>query len=145
MIRSEEISVLKETCRNSRKAVEAIDTVLNKVYDEELAYDLNCQRKKYGQLERKAERMMMEEGIRPRDNSRVEKVIQWSSIQASTLLNTSTRHVADMMIQGKTKGLTGLKKVAHNNKISGSFANELASELIDFEEKNIEKLKSYLN
>lgn len=144
MIRNEEVSVLKESRRNTRMAIDAIDTVLNKVYDEDLAYDLNCQANKFRELDRKIQRTMRREGITPKEGSRVEKAMLWSSIQANTLLNTSTSHVADMMIQGNTRGITDLMKVTHNNKIAGSYANELANELMDFEEKNIQKLKSYL-
>ena len=144
MIRNEEVSVLKESRRNTRMAIDAIDTVLNKVYDEDLAYDLNCQANKFRELDRKIQRTMRREGITPKEGSRVEKAMLWSSIQANTLLNTSTSHVADMMIQGNTRGITDLMKVTHNNKIAGSYANELANELMDFEEKNIEKLKTYL-
>ena len=144
MIRNEEISVLHESCRNTRMALNAIDTVLNKVYDEDLAYDLNCQANHFRELERKIHRTMQQEGIRPKEGSRMEKAMLWSSIQANTLLNTSTGHVADMMIQGNARGITDLMKAAHNNKVTGSYANELANELMDFEEKNIQKLKSYL-
>ncbi len=144
MIRNEEVSVLQESRRNTRMAIDAIDTVLNKVYDEDLAYDLNCQANKFRELDRKIQRTMRQEGIVPKEGSRVEKAMLWSAIQANTLLNTSTSHVADMMIQGNTRGITDLMKVTHNNKIVGSYANELANELMDFEEKNIQKLKSYL-
>ena len=144
MIRNEEVDVLNETCRNTRMALDSIHTVLNKVYDEDFAYDLNCQANKFRELERKAERAMMKEGILPREGSRLEKAMLWSSIQANTLLNPSTAHVADMMIQGNTRGITELLKATHNNKVKGSYANEIANELMDFEEKNIEKLKSYL-
>lgn len=144
MIKNEEIDVLHESCRNTRMALEAIDTVLNKVYDEDLAYDLNCQAGKFREMERKIHRTMQKEGITPKEGSRMEKAMLWSSIQANTLMNTSTGHVADMLIQGNTRGITELMKATHNNKVVGSYANELANELMDFEEKNIEKLKSYL-
>lgn len=144
MISNEEINVLNETCRNTKMALDAINTVLNKVYDEDLAYDLNCQANKYRELERKVQRKMTEEGVRPKESSRIEKAMLWSAIQANTMLNTSTSHVAEMVIQGNTRGITELMKATHNNKIKGSYANELANELMDFEEKNIEKLKSYL-
>lgn len=48
------------------------------------------------------------------------------------------------MIQGNTRGITELMKAKHNNKKSGSFANELSEELMDFEEENIERLKRFL-
>lgn len=144
MISNEEINVLHENSRNTRMALDSIHTVLNKVYDEDLAYDLNCQANKYRELERKNDRALMKEGLLPREGSKLEKAMLWSSIQANTLLNTSTAHVADMMIQGTTRGITDLMKVTHNNKVQGSYANEIANELMEFEEKNIEKLKSYL-
>ena len=144
MISNEEVSVLQESNRNTRMALEAIDTILNKVYDEELSYELNCQANKFRELHRKILRIMKREGIEPKEQSRLERAMRWSAIQANTLLNTSTGHVADLMIQGNTRGITDLMKVTHNNKVKGSYANELAGELMDFEEKNIQKLKSYL-
>ena len=48
------------------------------------------------------------------------------------------------MIQGNTRGITDLLKAKHNNKAVGSYANELAEELMDFEEENIERLKKFL-
>lgn len=60
------------------------------------------------------------------------------------MLNISTDHVADMVIQGNTRGIADLLKVKHNNKNVGSYANELAEELMDFEEENIERLKRFL-
>ncbi len=144
MIRNEEVTVLHESCRNTRMALQAIDAVLNKVYDEDLAYDLNCQANQFRELERKVHRALHREGLTPKAGNKMEKAMLWSAIQANTLLNTSTRHMADLMIQGNARGITDLMKVTHNNKVSGSYANELANELMDFEEKNIEKLKTYL-
>ena len=61
----------------------------------------------------------------------------------NTMFNISTPHVAEMMIQGNTRGIADLMKVRHNNKNTGSFANEMAEELMDFEEENIERLKQF--
>ncbi len=144
MITNEELTVLETACRNTRMAQKAIHTVLNKVYDEELAYDLGRQADVYRELEHKAERTLRREGLGLRDSSGLERAMLWASIQTGTLLNTSTAHVADMMIRGNARGITDLMKATHNNKLVGSYANELAGELMDFEEKNIEKLKSYL-
>lgn len=144
MITNEELTVLETACRNTRMAQRTIHTVLNKVYDENLAYDLGQQADVYRELEHKAERTLRLEGLGFRDSSGLERAIQWTSIQTGTLLNTSTAHVADMMIRGNARGITDLMKATHNNKLVGSYANELAAELMDFEEKNIEKLKSYL-
>ena len=74
----------------------------------------------------------------------MERTMLWSGIQLNTLLNASTEHLADMMIQGNTRGITELMKVVKKNKSAQKEYYEMAQELMDFEEKNIEKLKAYL-
>ena len=139
----EEIQVLKETRKNASMAVQAIDALMGKIYNQEFAYELTAQRNRFRDFERKAEAGLWEYGLLPKDSG-IQKAMLWGSIQANTMLNISTDHVADMVIQGNTKGITELLKVKHNNKNMGSYANEPAEELMDFEEENIERLKRFL-
>lgn len=139
----EEINVLKETRKNASMAVNAIDVLMGKIYNQEFAYELTAQRNRFRDFERKAEAGLWEYGLTSRESG-MEKAMLWGAIQANTMLNISTPHVADMMIQGNSRGITELLKVKHNNKNTGSFANELAEELMDFEEENIERLKQFL-
>lgn len=139
----EEIHVLKETRKNASVAVQAIDALMGKVYNQEFAYELTSQRNRFRDFERKAEAGLWEYGLLPRDSG-LQKAMLWGAIQANTMLNISTDHVADMVIQGNTRGIADLLKVKHNNKNVGSYANELAEELMDFEEENIERLKRFL-
>ena len=139
----QEINVLKETRRNASMAVNAIDTLMGKVYNQEFAYELASQKNRFQEFERKAEAGLWQHGLMAR-KAILDKAMLWGAIQANTMLNISTPHVADMMIQGNTRGIAELMKVKHNNKNTGSFANELAEELMDFEEKNIERLKRFL-
>lgn len=142
-MRQEEINVLRETRKNSEMAINAIDALMSKIYNQEFAYELTSQRKRFQEFERKSEAGLWEYGIAAKSSS-WEKAMLWGGIQVNTLLNISTPHVADMMIQGNTRGIADLMKVRHNNKNTGSFANELAEELMDFEEENIERLKQFL-
>ena len=139
----QEINVLKETRRNASMAVNAIDTLMGKVYNQEFAYELASQKNRFQEFERKAEAGLWQHGLMAR-KAILDKAMLWGAIQANTMLNISTPHVADMMIQGNTRGIAELMKVKHNNKNTGNFANELAEELMDFEEENIERLKRFL-
>ena len=143
MHNNEEINVLKETRKNASMAVNAIDALLGKFYNQEFAYELTAERNRFRDFERKAEAGLWEHGLVSKDSG-VQRAMLWGAIQANTLMNISTNHVADMMIQGNARGITELMKTKHNNKASGSFANELAEELMDFEEENIERLKRFL-
>ena len=139
----EEINVLKETKKSASMAVNEIDALMGKIYNQEFAYELTAQRNRFRDFERKAEAGLWEYGLTPRQSS-LGKAMLWGAIQANTMLNISTPHMADMMIQGNSRGITELLKVKHNNKNEGSYANELAEEIMNFEEENIERLKKFL-
>ena len=57
------------------------------------------------------------------------------NIHASTALNISTGHLAEMMIQGSSRGITSMWKALKHNTLATDDAVELAQELVDFEEK----------
>ena len=139
----EEINVLRETQRNASRAVKAIDALMGKVYNQEFAYELTSERNRFRDFERKAEAGLWEHGLVPKDSG-LERAMLWGAVQANTMLNISTPHVANMVIQRNSRGIADLLKVKHNNKSMGRFANELAEELMDFEEENIERLKKFL-
>ena len=133
MLTNADLAVLNEAYRSSRKGVETINTVISKVYDDDLA------------LEDKAAEEIRKASERPEGASAVEKAASWTALQAGTLLNTSTGHVAELMIEGNAKGITDLMKTVKKNQEAKREYCELAEELMDFEEKNIECLKNYLD
>lgn len=66
------------------------------------------------------------------------------AIKANTMLNSSTSHIAELLIQGTNRGLTDMWKIMNHSENAGKMSVEIAKELMDFEEKSIEKLKEYL-
>ena len=144
MLTTADLALLNEAYRNTKMGLEAINTVISKVYDEDLALDLNRQAVRFMSLEDKVTDKIREASRRPEAASPVGKAVRWTSIQANTLLNTSTEHVADLMIQGNAKGITDLMKAVKANRGARKEYCELAEEIMDFDEKNIERLKIYL-
>lgn len=144
MLTGEDFAVLNEAYRESRAGQESINTILSKIYDEDLALDLNRQAVQFMAFEDKVVEKLREESQRPQKDGPVEKAKMWTSLQANTILNTSTEHMADMMIQGNAKAITDMMRTVKRNKGAKQEYCELAEELMDFEERNIAKLKSYL-
>lgn len=144
MISEADRAVLDESWRNARMGREAINVIIGKVEDEELALDLNRQACKFVQLEEKIQKKYQKVGELPPEDSFLNRTMLWGGIQMNTLLNASTEHLADLMIQGNTRGITELMKAVKANKSVQKEYCEMAEELMDFEEKNIEKLKAYL-
>jgi len=144
MISEADRAVLNESYKNARMGREAINVIIGKVEDDELALDLNRQACKFVQLEEKIQKEFAKEKTTPPEESLMDRTMLWGGIQMNTLLNASTEHLADMMIQGNAKGITELMKVVKANKSVQKEYYEMAQEIMDFEEKNIDKLKAYL-
>ena len=79
-----------------------------------------------------------------RENA-MENMMLRFGIGYNTLLNTSTSHIAEMIIKGSNNGVLEMEKVlAHNEEFAGSPCRSLAKELIEMENANIRTLKEYL-
>ena len=144
MLTSADMAVLNEAYRSSKKAQEAINTVISKVYDEDLALDLNRQAMRFQNFEDRVTEKIRDASSRPEEETAVGRAMHWTALQANTMLNTSTEHVAELMIEEQADRITDLMKAVKKNKSARKDYCELAEELMDFEEKNIQCLKNYL-
>lgn len=144
MLTKSDKAVLGESLRSTRLCRETVNVLIGKALDEDLALDLNRQACKFAQLEEKTLEEYYKEKEPVPQSHLAEKTKLWGSIQASTLLNASTSRLAELMIQSNSRGIVDLMKTVKSNKGMQTCYYELAQEIMDFEEKNIEKLKAYL-
>lgn len=142
--RKEEIEVLKEIQKNTEMAMKAIDTIAPKVYDDDLALQLSRQSLKYSAIHNEAVNKLLEEKAMPLPGNAIQEAMLVGGIHVNTILNTSTSHIAELMIQGSNRGLTNMWKSMNMHQDARGKSMEIANELMDFEEKNIEILKKYL-
>lgn len=143
-MRKQEMNVYKEIQRNTEMAMKAIDTITDKVYDEQLALQISKQSLKYAEIRNQAYDKLLEARAEPYKSSYMENIMLSGAIQYNTLLNTSTSRIAELMIKGSNMGVLSMNKVLNHNEDADEQAVALANRLIDFEAKNIERLKKYL-
>ncbi len=143
-MKSHEAAVYREIQKNTEMAMKAIDTISDKVHDEALAIQIARQSLKYAQLHNEASRQLVEARAESYQGSVLADAMLRTGIHYNTMLNTSTSHIAEMMIKGSTNGILEMEKVLKHHGDAGEKPVELARELIDFEEKNVERLKHYL-
>ncbi|MDO5424484.1 MAG: hypothetical protein Q4F41_12230 [Eubacteriales bacterium] len=144
MLLQAEKKVLEEISRNSRVAQLEIQTLLSKVYNEELALDLNRQAARYSRLQEKAEEALIQEGERPEIVGILDRSRRWASIQAETALNISTGHVAELFLREEQKRLDQMMDLIREQEGLKGETDEIAEEFMDFEEENIRILGTYL-
>ena len=143
-MKSDDAKVLREVQRNTKMALKAIDTITDRVYDDDLSMHITRESMKYAELYNKAtDRLLNGRAASYRENG-IQDMMLKGGVRANTMLNTSTSHIAELLIQGSNRGLTSMWKAINHNENAGNVSMEIAKELMDFEEKNIEKLKQYL-
>lgn len=141
---SQEAAVYREIQRNTEMAMKAIDTISGKVYDDDLALQISRQSLKYAELYNEASKQLMAgKAERYQSNALTDAMLK-TGIHYNTMLNTSTGHIAEMMIKGSNNGILEMEKVLKHNERAGERSTALAQQLIDVEQKNIKRLKDYL-
>ena len=74
----------------------------------------------------------------------VEEALVAGGIHKDTLFNTSTSHIAELMIQESSRKISRLFQSLHKYENAGDEAVEMAREFMDFEESNIRQLRKFL-
>ena len=143
-MKSDDIGILQEVQKNTKMAMKAIDALSGKIYDYGLSVQMARESMKYAEIYNKAtDRLLSGKAAFYRDNGFQDMMLK-GSVNMNTMLNTSTSHIAEMLIQGSNRGLTSMWKSVNHHEKAGDVSMEIAKELMDFEEKNIERLKQYL-
>ena len=143
-LRSDDIEVLQEVQRNTGMAIKAIDAISEKIYDDSLSMQVARESMKYSEIYNKATDKLISGGGMSYRSTGYQDMMLKSAVRANTMLNTSTSHIAELLIQGSNRGLTSMWKALNHHERAGAASVEVAKELMDFEEKNIERLKNYL-
>jgi len=140
----QDVAIYKEIQRNTDMAMKAIDTIGDKVYDDNLALQISRQSLKYSELFNEATKELIAAKADTYQSGAMEDIMLKAGIHMNTFLDTSTNHIAEQMIKGSNMGVLEMEKILHQNEGASEKPVALAQELLDFEEKNIERLKSYL-
>lgn len=143
-MKQDDIAILREIQKNTQMAMTTIDTILDKISDDEFTLKLSRQSIGYARIHNDAVEQLVEEKSGTYRSNQITDFILRGSVHMGTLLNISTSHLAEMMIQGSNRGLTSMYKTVKHNTLAQERCVELAQELMDFEEKSIEQMKEYL-
>lgn len=143
-MKPQEIEVYREIQKNTEMAMKAIDTISDKVYDDQLALQISRQSIKYSELHNEASKQLVAAKAEPYRGNYLSDMMLKAGINYNTMLNTSTGHIAELMIKGSNNGILEMSKILNHNQEAGERPVALAQQLIDFEEKNVNSLKHYL-
>ena len=121
-----------------------IDMVMDYVESASLRDALQQQRTEYGSIYRTADTMLRSRNVQPEKLNAFAKLSTEISSSMQTMADHSESKIAEMMIQGNTKGMT--KSIQCLNDYSGTSTEvkSLAQKLLKTEEANIKQMKAFL-
>lgn len=136
---------LRDLYKTAHMALASIDDVSKSTQDVKIKEELAREYEGYEQVIGKLAQEMLSREIQPKEPNVLKKAMLWSSIKINTLTDDSKSHIAEMMIQGTTMGLTEVMTLmSENGEIMDKPVKDLAEELKTLMDGYLEELKKYL-
>ena len=130
--------------QNAQMGVDSIRQLMGIVENKELKEHLKAQFQGYEEFQDTARRMLEENGFDEKEISAFSKISTYLMINMQLLTDKSTTHIAEMMIQGNTMGMTKSLKHLHDYHGKDERVRDLANKLLKTEEANIQQMKKFL-
>ncbi len=143
-MKSDDAAMLREVQKKSVTALTAIQAVSEYVRNSDMERMLFGQKKILENIRNRAVDRLLEGGEEVRQESVVSQALVSGSIYMNTILNTSTSHIAELVIRNHQKGVTDLWKAMNKHDAATDKSVELAKELASFEESCVERMRRYL-
>lgn len=139
-------ALLSRLFKNVKMGADSIIELLPKVDDVKFKSDLTLQLNGYEGFAAKINDQLKELNGKAEEESFMTKMSAKVGSVMNTLMDSSVSHIADMMIQGSTMGITDTIKLLREfeNTTASEASLSLTRAIIKFEEENIERLKPYL-
>ncbi len=138
------IPVLNSIYRGAATGSSEIAEILPKTDDPNFVSDLAAQADQYAAISAEAAKKLQALGVEPEPVGAGKKLGMKIGTEMSTIMNTETDHLAELMIKGSNMGIVNMTKVLNGNPGMTDDVKGLAQKLITTEQNNIEKLKTYL-
>ena len=137
--------LLQSIIENGRIGEDACDQLLNKTEDMALRKELMLEKQQYAETVRDAETRLCDMGIHPQPKGMPARMSMWMGMQMNTMMDHSTPHIAEILIQGSTMGVVEITKERNAYPDADAEAHGIASNMITLQQDTIERLKSFLN
>ena len=131
--------------QNSQMGVESLGKILPTLKEGKFKEQLSSQKKEYERIHRLAKDRLKSHGLDEKGIGQMQKMMTYMMIDMKLIMDSSDSNIAQMMMKGSNMGIIDAQKNInqYENEASHDVVN-LMKHLLEFEEKNVESLKTYL-
>ena len=141
-----EMALLDKMYKNVKMGSDSLINIMNRVNDESLKKELTAELTKYEDYAKQVSKKIYDCGGTPKEENVVAKMSAKMGMAMNTMTDSTTPHLAEMVIQGATMGMTDMKKSI--SEFSDSDVSQetmtLAKDIAAFEDNSVNKLKKFL-
>ena len=138
------VELLNYIYQNAEMGKQTIPQLLESAEDGEFRQLLQSQLQEYQEIWESAAAMIREEDGEAKGLGAMAKISSYISTSFNTLVDKTSSHMAEMMIQGSTMGVVEITQKINKYTDADSHVLALARKLLKTEERNVEQLKKFL-
>lgn len=144
--KKDNIELLDKMYKNVKMGSDSMVNIMDKVRDDGLRRELTAELDEYERYSNEVSKMIRDCGHKPKEENIVTKLGAKMGMAMNTMTDTTTSHLAQMVIEGATMGMTDMTTAIreYENKGCSEGALKLAREIAEFEDKSVDKLKKFL-
>ena len=141
---NQSIELLRDVVKTARDGDEGIRLVMEKTRDTAFREALFDEQAQYQAIERDAGRRLVGMGSQAEPESLMARAGMKMGVEMQTLTDTSTAHLANLLIQGSTMGVTELTRSRNEHTEADAESAALCDRLIKAQQDAIERAKGFL-
>ena len=137
---------LGDLYKNMKMGADSIINIMPKVEDGGLRQELTAQLNRYEEFAKEIGNGIRDAGGIPEEEGIMAKFMSKMGMAMNTAMDSTSSHIAQMMIEGATMGITENTKLVreYENKNCSEDALRLGKSTIRFMEDSVERMKQYL-
>lgn len=140
----QEIEILKEINKDAKMGMDSINMVDKKVQDEKFRKLLDEQHNEYQNIFDRTQELLVQEHEDMEDVPMMQKMMGWTGIQMNTMNDKSNSQLSELLIQGNDMGVIKGTKLLNDTSFTTPEIENLLSDFVRLQEKNIDDLKKFL-
>ncbi len=140
------VELLSEMHRNVTMGMENLAMITPKIHDRALISNVTNQLERYSEFSRETEKHLERNNIEAKSPSLMKKAMSWGGIEFNTLVDSSDKHLAEMIEKGTRMGADQLeeKKSELISRGINPETIELCSRITEFEREECAKMKKFM-
>ena len=135
--------LLADLYKNVKMGSDSIVNIMDKVKNDDLRQEMTAQLNRYEEFAKKIGKLLYEEGATPTEEGVMAKMGAKIGMAMNTMMDSTTSHIAQLMIEGATMGITENTRLIreYENKNCSEKSLAIARQTVKFMEDSVERMK----